>query len=170
MKTCCTCRSWRRTRRWRSTCWTRASSSTSERTAISSARRIRRAPATTPLITKLSTSIRKPTMKGQFDLPCSVFNTYHCSEVSNSNPLKQWFAIVCVCFVKSKQLSLSILLYSRYVAWGEYPLSFAAVLSQEECYRLILSRGGNHDLQVQTTPTPLSQGVKACFFQFYLSL
>ena len=33
------------------------------------------------------------------------------------------------------------------MAWGEYPLSFAAVLSQEECYRLILSRGGNPDLQ-----------------------
>ena len=34
----------------------------------------------------------------------------------------------------------------RYVAWGEYPLCFAAVLGQEECYRLILSRGANHDL------------------------
>ncbi|XP_059093541.1 transient receptor potential cation channel subfamily V member 5-like isoform X2 [Tigriopus californicus] len=37
--------------------------------------------------------------------------------------------------------------YQGYVAWGEYSLSFAAKLGQEECYRLILSRGGNHDLQ-----------------------
>ncbi len=31
--------------------------------------------------------------------------------------------------------------------WGEYPLCFAAVLNQEECFRLILSRGANPDLQ-----------------------
>ena len=36
--------------------------------------------------------------------------------------------------------------YEGYVYWGEYPLSFAAVLNQEECFRLILSRGGNPDL------------------------
>ena len=56
--------------------------------------------------------------------------------------------------------------YAGYVYWGEYPLSFAgtikpgsfilkvyynntffpAVLSQEECFRLILSRGANPDL------------------------
>ena len=36
--------------------------------------------------------------------------------------------------------------YQGYVAWGEYPLCFAAVLGQEECYRLILSKGANHDL------------------------
>ncbi|CAB4055432.1 TRPV5 [Lepeophtheirus salmonis] len=36
--------------------------------------------------------------------------------------------------------------YPGYVAWGEYPLTFAAVLSQEECYRLILAKGANHDL------------------------
>ena len=39
--------------------------------------------------------------------------------------------------------------YDGYVYWGEYPLNFAAVLNQEECYRLILSRGANHDLQVK---------------------
>ncbi|XKL66119.1 hypothetical protein PGB90_009539 [Kerria lacca] len=33
--------------------------------------------------------------------------------------------------------------YEGYVYWGEYPLSFAACLGQEECYRLILARGGN---------------------------
>ena len=33
------------------------------------------------------------------------------------------------------------------MAWGEYPHNFAAVLNQEECYRLILAKGGNHDLQ-----------------------
>ena len=50
--------------------------------------------------------------------------------------------------------------YFGYVAWGEYPHCFAAVLNQvavhegaldsgaqEECYRLILAKGGNHDLQ-----------------------
>lgn len=50
--------------------------------------------------------------------------------------------------------------YYGYVAWGEYPHCFAAVLNQvpvlegeldsgvqEECYRLILAKGGNHDLQ-----------------------
>ncbi|KAK7582313.1 hypothetical protein V9T40_013758 [Parthenolecanium corni] len=35
--------------------------------------------------------------------------------------------------------------YEGYVYWGEYPLSFAACLGQEECYRLILARGGNPD-------------------------
>ena len=39
--------------------------------------------------------------------------------------------------------------YDGYVYWGEYPLNFAAVLNQEECYRLILARGANHDLQVK---------------------
>ncbi|KAJ9591720.1 hypothetical protein L9F63_001748, partial [Diploptera punctata] len=34
-----------------------------------------------------------------------------------------------------------------YVYWGEYPLSFAACLGQEECYRLILARGANPDNQ-----------------------
>ena len=36
--------------------------------------------------------------------------------------------------------------YKGYVYWGEYSLSFAAVLNQEECFRLILSRGANPDL------------------------
>lgn len=31
--------------------------------------------------------------------------------------------------------------------WGEYPLSFAACLGQEECYRLMLARGANPDNQ-----------------------
>ena len=31
--------------------------------------------------------------------------------------------------------------YAGYVYWGEYSLCFAAVLNQEECFRLILSRG-----------------------------
>lgn len=35
----------------------------------------------------------------------------------------------------------------RYVYWGEYPLSFAACLGQEECYRLMLARGANPDNQ-----------------------
>ena len=37
--------------------------------------------------------------------------------------------------------------YDGFVYWGEYPLNFAAVLDQEECYRLILNKGANHDLQ-----------------------
>ena len=37
--------------------------------------------------------------------------------------------------------------YDGFCYWGEYPLNFAAVLSQEECYRLILNKGANHDLQ-----------------------
>ena len=36
--------------------------------------------------------------------------------------------------------------YKGFVYWGEYSLSFAAVLNQEECFRLILSRGANPDL------------------------
>ena len=39
--------------------------------------------------------------------------------------------------------------YQGFVYWGEYPLCFAGVLHQEECFRLILARGANPDLQVQ---------------------
>lgn len=37
--------------------------------------------------------------------------------------------------------------YEGYVYWGEYPLTFAACLGQEECYRLMLSRGADPDAQ-----------------------
>ncbi|XP_058834961.1 transient receptor potential cation channel subfamily V member 5 [Topomyia yanbarensis] len=37
--------------------------------------------------------------------------------------------------------------YDGYVYWGEYPLSFAACLGQEECYRLVLARGADPDSQ-----------------------
>ncbi|XP_073981957.1 transient receptor potential cation channel subfamily V member nanchung isoform X2 [Rhodnius prolixus] len=37
--------------------------------------------------------------------------------------------------------------YEGYVYWGEYPLSFAACLGQEECYRLMLARGANPNNQ-----------------------
>ncbi|XP_053601243.1 transient receptor potential cation channel subfamily V member 5 [Plodia interpunctella] len=37
--------------------------------------------------------------------------------------------------------------YEGYVYWGEYPLSFAACLGQEECYRLILARGADPNKQ-----------------------
>ncbi|XP_076372372.1 transient receptor potential cation channel subfamily V member 5-like isoform X2 [Tachypleus tridentatus] len=33
--------------------------------------------------------------------------------------------------------------YEGYVYWGEYPLSFAACLEQEECYRLLLAKGAD---------------------------
>ena len=36
-------------------------------------------------------------------------------------------------------------MWFRYVYWGEYPLSFAACLGQEECYRLMLARGADPD-------------------------
>lgn len=37
--------------------------------------------------------------------------------------------------------------YDGYVYWGEYPLSFAACLGQEECYRLVLARGADPNNQ-----------------------
>lgn len=37
--------------------------------------------------------------------------------------------------------------YEGYVYWGEYPLSFAACLGQEECYRLVLAKGADPDAQ-----------------------
>ncbi|XP_001606102.2 transient receptor potential cation channel subfamily V member 5 isoform X1 [Nasonia vitripennis] len=45
---------------------------------------------------------------------------------------------VCVCSETN---------YDGYVYWGEYPLSFAACLDQEECYRLILAKGADPDSQ-----------------------
>lgn len=37
--------------------------------------------------------------------------------------------------------------YEGYVYWGEYPLTFAACLGQEECFRLMLARGADPDAQ-----------------------
>lgn len=37
--------------------------------------------------------------------------------------------------------------FHRYVYWGEYPLSFAACLGQEECYRLVLAKGADPNAQ-----------------------
>ena len=37
--------------------------------------------------------------------------------------------------------------YHGYVSWGEYAHNFAAVLNQEEIFRLILAKGGDCDLQ-----------------------
>ena len=37
--------------------------------------------------------------------------------------------------------------YEGYVYWGEYPLSFAACLGQEECYRLVLAKHADPDFQ-----------------------
>ncbi|CAG9764155.1 unnamed protein product [Ceutorhynchus assimilis] len=37
--------------------------------------------------------------------------------------------------------------YDGYVYWGEYPLSFAACLGQEESFRLILAKGADLDAQ-----------------------
>ncbi|XP_055619148.1 transient receptor potential cation channel subfamily V member 5 [Toxorhynchites rutilus septentrionalis] len=45
--------------------------------------------------------------------------------------------------------------YDGYVYWGEYPLSFAACLGQEECYRLVLARGADPDNQDSNRNTVL---------------
>lgn len=37
--------------------------------------------------------------------------------------------------------------YAGHVYWGEYPLSFAACLEQEDCYRLLLAKGADPDRQ-----------------------
>ena len=42
--------------------------------------------------------------------------------------------------LESTGRSYTVTFFGRYVYWGEYPLSFAACLGQEECYRLILAR------------------------------
>jgi ankyrin repeat protein len=44
-------------------------------------------------------------------------------------------------------LFLIRIVYCRYVYWGEYPLSFAACLGQEESYRLMLARGADPNNQ-----------------------
>jgi transient receptor potential cation channel subfamily V member 5 len=37
--------------------------------------------------------------------------------------------------------------YMGYSYFGEYPLSFAAILNQEECVRLLLARGADPNKQ-----------------------
>jgi transient receptor potential cation channel subfamily V protein 5 len=37
--------------------------------------------------------------------------------------------------------------YVGYAYFGEYPLSFAALLNQEECIRLLMAKGANPDMQ-----------------------
>lgn len=44
-------------------------------------------------------------------------------------------------------MNSSLISFFRYVYWGEYPLSFAACLGQEECYRLMLARGADPNKQ-----------------------
>lgn len=40
-----------------------------------------------------------------------------------------------------------ILTFHRHVYFGEYPLSFAACLGQEECVRLLVAKGANPNYQ-----------------------
>lgn len=40
-----------------------------------------------------------------------------------------------------------ILTFYRHVYFGEYPLSFAACLGQEECVRLLVAKGANPNYQ-----------------------
>ena len=40
--------------------------------------------------------------------------------------------------------------YQGYVSWGEYPHNFAAVLDQEEIFRLLIAKGCNCDLKVRS--------------------
>ena len=54
--------------------------------------------------------------------------------------------------LESSRPHLSLTICAGYVSWGEYPMNFAAVLNQEEIYRLILAKGGNFDLQVTLSP------------------
>lgn len=76
-----------------------------------------------------------------------VFDTLIAYTTCMHSPPKNW---------------LMINMYLGYVSWGEYPMNFAAVLNQEEIYRLedkdlqqinlglfrlILAKGGNFDLQ-----------------------
>ena len=49
--------------------------------------------------------------------------------------------------VRVNSLKIMYCVCDRYVYWGEYPLTFAACLGQEECYRLMLARGANPDSQ-----------------------
>jgi transient receptor potential cation channel subfamily V protein 5 len=37
--------------------------------------------------------------------------------------------------------------YMGYAYFGEYPLSFAAILNQDECVRLLIAKGANPDMQ-----------------------
>lgn len=48
----------------------------------------------------------------------------------------------CTCLIV-----LNLLIFLGYVYWGEYPLSFAACLGQEECYRLVLAKHADPDNQ-----------------------
>ena len=51
--------------------------------------------------------------------------------------------------------------YQGFVYWGEYPLCFAAVLDQVECFRLILARG-----KLVINPQAVGQTAyeEVCFF------
>lgn len=61
----------------------------------------------------------------------------------------------------------------RYVYWGEYPLTFAACLGQEECFRLMLSRGADPNAQDTNGNTVLhllviyEKLVRNVFFSIY---
>ena len=47
--------------------------------------------------------------------------------------------------------------YQGYVSWGEYPHNFAAVLDQEEIFRLLIAKGCNCDLKVRS---PMKEDVR----------
>ncbi|XP_046383635.1 uncharacterized protein LOC124154144 isoform X2 [Ischnura elegans] len=67
---------------------------------------------------------------------CGTFMTPEDQKASRTDSLEhEW---VCLCPDTN---------YDGYVYWGEYPLSFAACLGQEECYRLMLARGADPDAQ-----------------------
>lgn len=59
--------------------------------------------------------------------------------------------------------------YDGYVYWGEYPLSFAACLGQEECYRLVLARGADPDAQgIYLKHHTSNNIVFSSYFHFFL--
>lgn len=55
--------------------------------------------------------------------------------------------IVCHICRRGKKIPICIVIVRSYVYWGEYPLSFAACLGQEESYRLMLARGADPNNQ-----------------------
>ena len=58
--------------------------------------------------------------------------------------------------------------------FGEYPLSFAACLGQEECVRLLLAKGANPNLQDTNGNTVMHMLVihdkKVCYIYNYIDI
>lgn len=53
--------------------------------------------------------------------------------------------VISFCFLFHTKFVSRIFFSHNY--WGEYPLSFAACLRQEECFRLLIVKGANPNMQ-----------------------